>query len=146
MELNQFLLPAEREIAKNLFQDLDVQTLNVSLLCATAKMATRFCYSADDPLWAELRECLYCEARAAETKKPLRLFGADKGHGCEWSRWTADASLRAHRAAMILACRVEKSDKIIQAVVDSKSWRRADCVLWDAYNAATDTGKWSDDD
>jgi hypothetical protein len=57
MELDQFLLPVEKEVAKNLFQDIDVHLLDISLLCAAAKMANRFCHSADDPLWAELREC-----------------------------------------------------------------------------------------
>jgi len=149
-EIDRFLLPAEKEVAEELTKDLDVQKIHVGLLCAAVKMAGRFCRTVDrekDPLWTELHECLYCAAKAEEKKEPLRICGAgSKGYGVEWVMWTSDAAARAHRAAMILAGRVDgKSDKIIHAVGASKYWYKADAVLWDAYNAATDTD-WSDED
>jgi len=141
-EIDRFLLPEEKEVAEELTKDLDVQNLPVGLLCVAVKMAHRFCQTVDrekDPLWIKLRECLYCAAKAEDKKKPLRICGADsKGYGVEWVMWTSDAAARAHRAAMILAGRVDgKSDKIIQAVGASKYWYKADRVLWDAYNTAT---------
>jgi len=89
----------------------------------------------DTELWGELRECLHCAVQAKRIRNPI-VIGRGVDH--EWSKWNYLSSLRAHRAVMILASRIEeRGNAIIKSVTKVTDWNVAPSILQYAFEAAT---------